>query len=163
MNKDLREIVAKLCADRGYKAYKENRFIFVSDPKKRLKIYFMNAKKNKSGMVEMVSLDVVIKEEFSGGSWEEIGRKSFDSPINCLKYNVDKLLDDIEEHFLLGTTQSKEQQALRKEFEKIAKKHLFIDTLETQHSDSLDFHDVSVWGVEAALKAAYELGRNSKK
>ena len=38
MNKDLREVVAKLCADRGYKAYKENRFIFVSDPKKRLKI-----------------------------------------------------------------------------------------------------------------------------
>ena len=40
---------------------------------------------------------------------------------------------------------------------------LGIETLETRNSDSLDFHDVSVWGVEAALKAAYELGRNSKK
>ena len=105
----------------------------------------------------------MIKEEYTSGKWEEIARVEFNSPMNCLKYNVDKLLDDIEERFLLGATQSKEQQALRKEFEKIAKKHLFIDTLRTQNSDSLDFHDVSVWGVEAALKAAYELGRNSKK
>lgn len=163
MNQDLRERVALLCQDRNYTAHKENGFVFVMDSKKRLKIYFMNAKKSKKGTVEMVYLDVVIKEEYSDVKWEEIGRKLFDSPMNCLKYNVDKLLDDIEERFLLNVTQSREQVALRKEFEKIAQKHLFIDTLKTQHSDSLDFHDVSVWGVEAALKAAYELGRNSKK
>ena len=74
----------------------------------------------------------------------------------------DELLDDIEEHFLLKSTKSKQQQNLRVEFEKIAQKYLFIDTLKTQNSDSLDFHDVSVWGVEAALKAAYELGRKHK-
>lgn len=44
----------------------------------------------------------------------------------------------------------------------IAAKHLGIKTLETQKSDSLDFHDVSVWGIEAALKAAFELGAESK-
>ena len=44
--------------------------------------------------------------------------------------------------------------------EQIAQQHLFIDTLETQSSDRLDFHDVSVWGVKAALQAAYEAGLN---
>ena len=42
--------------------------------------------------------------------------------------------------------------------EQIAKQPLFIDTLETQSSARLDFHDVSVWGVKAALQAAYEAG-----
>lgn len=48
-----------------------------------------------------------------------------------------------------------------KQLEQIAKEHLFIETLETQHSDRLDFHDVSVWGVKAALQAAYEAGRKA--
>ena len=30
---------------------------------------------------------------------------------------------------------------------RIAQEHLFIDTLETRNSDSMDFHDVSVWAV----------------
>jgi hypothetical protein len=40
----------------------------------------------------------------------------------------------------------------------IAREHLRIETLETRKSDNLDFHDVSVWGVKAALQAAYTLG-----
>ncbi len=40
----------------------------------------------------------------------------------------------------------------------IAEKHLFIETLEECKSDSLDFHEVSVWGVQAALEAAYAAG-----
>ena len=43
----------------------------------------------------------------------------------------------------------------------IAKEHLFIDTLETRRSDSLDFHDVAVWAVKAALQAAFDAGRKS--
>ncbi len=113
MSQDMRERAALLCQDRGYTAHKENGFVFVMDPKKRLKIYFMSPKKTSKIMVEM---SVVIKEEYSDGKWDEIGRKMFDSPINCLKYNVDKLLDDIENHFLLGATQSKEQKNLTKEF-----------------------------------------------
>ncbi len=31
-------------------------------------------------------------------------------------------------------------------------------TLATRNSDSLDFHDVSVWGVKSALVAAYQAG-----
>lgn len=41
---------------------------------------------------------------------------------------------------------------------KIAKTHLDITTLATRRSDRLDFHDVSVWAVRAALKAAYDAG-----
>lgn len=40
----------------------------------------------------------------------------------------------------------------------IAQQHLSIETLETRKSDRLDFHDVSVWGVRAALEAAYQAG-----
>ena len=40
----------------------------------------------------------------------------------------------------------------------IAQEHLFIDTLETRNSDSMDFHDVSVWSVKEALLAAYQAG-----
>ena len=46
--------------------------------------------------------------------------------------------------------------------EEIAKKHLNLETLETRNSDSLDFHDVSVWGIKAALQEAYEAGKKSK-
>ncbi|MFM2007579.1 MAG: hypothetical protein RLZZ09_3234 [Pseudomonadota bacterium] len=41
----------------------------------------------------------------------------------------------------------------------IAQKHLRVETLETRHSDSLDFHDVAVWQIEEALQAAFEAGR----
>ena len=40
----------------------------------------------------------------------------------------------------------------------IATKHFFIETLETQNSDRLDFHDVAVWAIRAALKEAYAAG-----
>lgn len=43
--------------------------------------------------------------------------------------------------------------------ETIAKKHISgIETLETRSSDSLDFHDVSVWGLKAALEEAFMAG-----
>lgn len=45
--------------------------------------------------------------------------------------------------------------------ERIAKEHLFIDTLAQRNHDSLDFHDVSVLGVVAALNAAYRAGQDS--
>lgn len=43
----------------------------------------------------------------------------------------------------------------------IAKFYLGFQTLATRRSDSLDCREVAVWSVEAALRAAYELGRNS--
>ena len=53
-------------------------------------------------------------------------------------------------------------QARDQQLQTIATDHLFIETLETQHSDRLDFHDVSVWTVKAALQAAFEAGHQSR-
>ena len=50
------------------------------------------------------------------------------------------------------------KNGLDSELEKIAKAHLFIDTLKAQNSDRLDFHEVSVWGIAEALESAYLLG-----
>ena len=47
--------------------------------------------------------------------------------------------------------------------DQIAKTTLRLETLETRHSDGLDFHDVAVWQIKQALRAAYEAGRNSVK
>jgi hypothetical protein len=43
--------------------------------------------------------------------------------------------------------------------EMIAKKHFpGLETLETRNSDSLDFHDVSVWAIKKALTDAFFAG-----
>ena len=57
----------------------------------------------------------------------------------------------------------KQNKDLNKLLEQIAKEHLFIETLETQHSDRLDFHDVSVWAIKSALEAAYAAGIEAGK
>ena len=54
-------------------------------------------------------------------------------------------------------------QTLDQQMQQIALDHLFIETLETRHSDRMDFHAVSVWGVKSALMAAYEAGREAAK
>ena len=40
----------------------------------------------------------------------------------------------------------------------IARKHLGLDTLQTRHADSLDFHDTAVWCIRDALEAAFKAG-----
>ena len=49
-----------------------------------------------------------------------------------------------------------------KALEEIANDLLGIETLRTQSNDSLDFHEVSIWSLKAALEAAYRLGRDSR-
>src|SRR5262249_46038203 len=44
----------------------------------------------------------------------------------------------------------------------LAREHLRIETLETRRSNSLDFHDVAVWGLKDALHAAYQAGANDR-
>lgn len=53
----------------------------------------------------------------------------------------------------------KQNKDINKLLAQIAKEHLFIETLETKHSDRLDFHDVAVWSIKSALEAAYAAGR----
>ena len=47
--------------------------------------------------------------------------------------------------------------------EKIAAEILHIDTLETQNSDRLDFHDLIVDRIKEALEAAYRAGYSAAK
>jgi hypothetical protein len=44
----------------------------------------------------------------------------------------------------------------------LATKHFSnVETLETRRMDSLDFHDVAVWEIKAALEAAFEAGKKA--
>lgn len=43
----------------------------------------------------------------------------------------------------------------------IAARHLNVETLERRNSDALDFHQIAVWSIWAALEAAYAAGRAS--
>ncbi len=40
----------------------------------------------------------------------------------------------------------------------IAQRTLDIETLETRHGDSLDFHELAVWRLREALEAAFNAG-----
>ena len=51
-------------------------------------------------------------------------------------------------------------QALLQE---IAARHLFLETLDTRNADSLDFHDVAVWSIRAALEAAFAAGQAASR
>ena len=55
------------------------------------------------------------------------------------------------------------QRPIDKVIEDIAKEHLRVPTLETRKSDSLDFHDLAVWQMRAALEAAYQAGLAAAK
>ncbi|WP_019956326.1 DUF6900 domain-containing protein [Yoonia vestfoldensis] len=43
----------------------------------------------------------------------------------------------------------------------IAQRQFRIETLETRNWDRLDFHDVAVWAIRAALEEAFEAGRHA--
>ena len=44
----------------------------------------------------------------------------------------------------------------------ITAKHFHtVGTLETRNRDRLDFHDVAVWSIRAALEEAFEAGRRA--
>ena len=43
----------------------------------------------------------------------------------------------------------------------IAEAVLSLETLESRNSDRLDFHDISVWAIEEALREAYIAGQQS--
>ena len=40
----------------------------------------------------------------------------------------------------------------------VARRHFFVETLETRNSDGLDFHEVAVWALRATLQEAYAAG-----
>ena len=58
----------------------------------------------------------------------------------------------------MATKPKTPRKATNNTLAEIARAHLAINTLETRNSDALDFHDVAVWKVNAALEAAYAAG-----
>ena len=43
----------------------------------------------------------------------------------------------------------------------IAQRQFHLETLETRNWDRLDFHDVAVWAIRAALEDPFEAGRRA--
>lgn len=62
---------------------------------------------------------------------------------------------------LLPTSPTHPEPTMDQTLQQIARNALDIDTLETQRSDRLDFHDVAVWSLKAALEAAYQAGQQA--
>jgi hypothetical protein len=57
------------------------------------------------------------------------------------------------------TSPMKNKEVLNKILTGIAQKNFVnVETLETRKSDSLDFYDVSVWQIKAALEDAFLAG-----
>ena len=49
------------------------------------------------------------------------------------------------------------------QLESIARRALGIETLKTRKSDHLDFHEVSVWQLQEALRLAYQAGYDAPR
>ena len=45
----------------------------------------------------------------------------------------------------------------------LAREQLGVTTLETRHSDSLDFYELAVWQLRAALEAAFDAGAEAAR
>lgn len=58
----------------------------------------------------------------------------------------------------MDTIDQELQESFRNLITQIAQKNLCIETLEPRNSDSLDFHNVSVWQIQDALTAAFVAG-----
>ena len=52
---------------------------------------------------------------------------------------------------------------MNKAIDRIAREILGLETLARRNSDSLDFHDLSVWEIKRALEAAYIAGVKAAK
>jgi hypothetical protein len=63
----------------------------------------------------------------------------------------------------MGSMKRTQQQDMESIIKDIAKKELMIETLERRKMDSLDFHEVGVLEVRAALEAAYRAGQEAAK
>jgi len=81
---------------------------------------------------------------------EELAARGLDQQGEWVGFSQAKKIHEI------ATDATTERKLLQ-----IAKQHLQTDTLETQHSDQLDFHEVSVWGIKNALQAAFDAGKQA--
>ena len=61
-----------------------------------------------------------------------------------------------------GIARCEHEVAVDAELASIARRTLNIQTLATRKMDSLDFHEVAVWQVLAALRLAHRMGRKDR-
>lgn len=61
-----------------------------------------------------------------------------------------------------GIARCEHEVAVDAELASIARRTLNIQTLATRKMDSLDFHEVAVWQVLAALRLAHRMGRKGR-
>ena len=60
-----------------------------------------------------------------------------------------------------GIARCEYEVAVDTELASVARRILDIPTLDTRKSDALDFHEVSVWQLRAALRLAHRMGRKT--
>ena len=60
-----------------------------------------------------------------------------------------------------GIARCEHEVAVDTELASVARRILDIPTLDTRKSDALDFHEVSVWQLRAALRRALRMGRRT--
>ena len=61
------------------------------------------------------------------------------------------------------TTMKKRDPKRNATIERIAKEILWLETLDSRGRDRLEFHELGVSSIRAALEAAYEAGKQAKK
>ena len=61
-----------------------------------------------------------------------------------------------------GIARCEHEVAVDAELASVARRLLNIPTLETRKSDALDFHEVCVWQLLAALRLAHRMGRKDR-
>ena len=61
---------------------------------------------------------------------------------------------------VIDTMTITEAKGMNETIDRIAQEILNLHTLDTRHSDALDFHDLAVWRIKEALEAFYAAGRN---
>lgn len=170
--KDVKNAINSAFKKYGYELQSENGRCFIDN--RKFRIYFVNIQIRKdkySDFDDKYAMDIVIKEKKEDGNWLEKVRKPVPFTNGAyLPTQMDSFIHNLFSMGYLGVTPDNLDIDKDKLFEQIAKKHLYIDTLETQKSDSLDFHDVSVWGVkaafddifEAAMELGYKMGKEKK-
>lgn len=162
-NSDIRIDIMQIAINEGYKANNENGRFYIDNHKYR--IYIANAKLfrdkySDKSISQYLVFDWVVKKDKGNGTWEQIGRRPVKYKTMYLENSVKMDLNAFKKLGYLGVTSDNLGIDLNKELTKIAKKHLYIETLEERHSDSLDFYDLAVWNIKAALKEAFELGQD---
>ena len=154
-----RELVYKSLLKVGYKGVLDGSTNRYSVEKDILRIDITNEKQEKDGFFSVV---LVYKEQMQNGNYEEIDRETVTFNTKTIQYNISEYDKYVVDKFCLKQNRKSEDNVY-KNLEKIAKRYFGVETLKTRNSDSLDFYDVSVWNMELALKAAFELGLNYKE